>query len=513
MQEGSIKHKGAKPLRPRTIILLALLGVLLIAGGYAGWSAWSSQLPERINMGSDGNMTMPMGDNSMPMPSGPATPIASFKAPETAAQTKNFTLTARTANVKIGNQTIEALTYNGTAPGPTLRVQQGDLVVVKLVNTLSEGITIHWHGVAVPNSADGVAGVTQNAVKKGETYTYRFIAKDAGTYWYHSHQQSNDQVKRGLFGMLIVDPKQPAEHDDVDAALIYHDWSNAGKDTSGNTIEKTVSTSHIQARPGAWVHLRLLDTDNDQHMATLIGAPFTVTAMDGADINKPQPLSESILSVGSGQRYDLRFQMPAQGAVRLVEVDDKGKPTDGISAIIGDGNAPTALHNANPPIFDFTHYGQSKPDPITADTHFDNVNTMKLDSHFGFFDGSFGSVYTINGKSFPDIPPITVKEGQLVKISIINEGTSVHPIHLHGHDFSVLSRNGKKVTGSPIYLDTINIQSKESYEIGFRADNPGLWMDHCHDLDHASHGMDMMVVYPNISTPFDMGKKSGNIPE
>ena len=120
-------------------------------------------------------------------------------------------------NVKNARNVMQdAWTYNGTSPGPTLRVRQGDLVVVHLVNHLSVGVTIHWHGVAVPNSADGVAGVTQDAVKPGQSYTYRFLAKDPGTYWYHSHQESFEETGNGLYGMLVVEPARPVVHDDVD---------------------------------------------------------------------------------------------------------------------------------------------------------------------------------------------------------------------------------------------------------------------------------------------------------
>jgi FtsP/CotA-like multicopper oxidase with cupredoxin domain len=153
---------------------------------------------------------------NMGMPGAP-TSITSLQAPLTAASVKRFTLTAQPAHLLLGTHaTTPAWTFNGTAPGPTLRVRQGDLVIVNLVNHLSFGVTIHWHGVSVPNSADGVAGVTQDAVKPGQTYIYRFIAKDAGTYWYHSHQFSYEETTDGLYGMLVVDPLKPTIRADVD---------------------------------------------------------------------------------------------------------------------------------------------------------------------------------------------------------------------------------------------------------------------------------------------------------
>jgi FtsP/CotA-like multicopper oxidase with cupredoxin domain len=507
------KRNSRKGCRPGGLIggcLLLPLVILFVAGGVIGWEIWSTRLPARINMGTAGNMTMPMDHSNMPMPSGMGTPVTNLQVSQsTGQQVKRFTLTTKAVRLDVGGgKTVDAWTYNGTAPGPTLRVQQGDLVEVTLTNTLPEGVTIHWHGVAVPNSADGVAGVTQNAVKQGETYVYRFVAKDAGTYWYHSHQQSNEQVKRGLFGMLIIDPKTPSEHDDVNVGVTLHDWKDIKL-----TFNDTTGITHIAAKTGDWVRLRLLNTDNDQRRVTLIGAPFQVVALDGHDLNRPQELREAILTIGAGQRYDLRFHMPEHGAVRLVETEKNGDVTKGPSVVVGEGDAPVKLTQLPPPLFDFTQYGQPRPDPITPASHFDNVAMMRLGKYFGFYNGSLATVYTINGKAFPDISPIVVKEGQLVKIQIINESDDTHPIHLHGHSFTVLSKNGKALTGSPIYLDTLNVQENETYEIAFVANNPGLWMDHCHDLEHAAHGMDMMVVYPNISTPFDMGSDSGNIPE
>jgi FtsP/CotA-like multicopper oxidase with cupredoxin domain len=484
--------------------LLAILAILLATGGLFGWALWSSRFPESVNMGTAGGMDM--GSN-MPMTPAASTPIASLQAPQTAEHVKQFTLTTKAVRLNVGaGKTVDAWTYNGISPGPTLHVQQGDLVEVKLVNTLPEAVTIHWHGVVVPNSADGVAGVTQNAVKHGETYTYRFIAKDPGTYWYHSHEQSDAQVARGLFGMLIIDPKQSSVHDDVDAGITLHAWSNAG-----TTFNATEETLHVAAKPGDWVRLRLLNTSNDPLAVTLIGAPFRVAALDGNDLNGPQPLNEALLSIASGQRYDIRFHMPNQGAVRLIGVDANGKVIAGPSAIVGEGHAPSTLTTSHPAVFDFTQYGEPRADPIALNAHFDNVQTMTLGFHAGFINGAVG-VFTINGKAFPDIPSM-VKTGQLVKIRIVNETDNVHPIHLHGHTFKVLTHNGQPLTGSPIYLDTIKVDGGETYEIAFYANNPGLWMLHCHNLSHASRGMDMMLVYPNISTPFSVGTASGNIPE
>ena len=95
--------------------------------------------------------------------------------------------------------------YQGTVPGPMIRVKRGERVRVRLKNGLEQPTTIHWHGIRIANAMDGVPGLTQDAVKPGASFDYSFIAPDAGTYWYHSHAKTWEQVARGLYGMLIVE--------------------------------------------------------------------------------------------------------------------------------------------------------------------------------------------------------------------------------------------------------------------------------------------------------------------
>lgn len=517
-RKDSNKKPGKRKVASR--VLLTILCILGALGVVVGLGMWTSRYPDVINMGTACMGGMQHMDNMQNMTNmstdcqgaaGSATPIASLHAPETAAHIAEFTLTAQYAHLPFFTKDqADAWTFNGTSPGPTLRVRQGDLVVVHLRNRLSAGVTIHWHGVAVPNSADGVAGVTQNAVKPGETYTYRFVAKDAGTYWYHSHQESFEQTGHGLYGVLIVDPAKPAVHDDVDVPLALHTWN-------GNlAVNMTTSTQHIEAKPGQWVRLRLVDTDNTPHLVTLAGAPFLVAALDGHDLNKPTPLTAVPLAVDGGQRYDIRFQVPQSGAAALYIASDENGPYQKTPAVVigPKGAAVAPVPAVGPKEFDFTTYGQPEPDGITTNSHFDVTYTITLNYTVGFSNGRPGPVFTLDGKSFPNTPTLMVKEGQLVRLRFVNEGNAgIHPMHLHGHTFTVVSKNGRALSGSPVRLDTISVRPGESYDVAFYADNPGLWMIHCHNLYHANHGMDMMLAYPNISTPYNIGYASGNFPD
>jgi len=139
---------------------------------------------------------------------------------------KVFNLTAKPVKWLItGNTTVTAWTYNGTVPGPLIRVNEGDKVRVILKNELPEATSIHWHGIPVPNNQDGVAepAVTQKPIMPGETYTYEFVAKPAGTFMYHSHVQTDRQIPIGLSAPFIIDPAGAKTYD-KDFVVMLNEW-------------------------------------------------------------------------------------------------------------------------------------------------------------------------------------------------------------------------------------------------------------------------------------------------
>jgi FtsP/CotA-like multicopper oxidase with cupredoxin domain len=139
-----------------------------------------------------------------------AVDLSTLTGPQTGEPDVAITLTARRDDVTIvDGPTVDGYTLNGSSPGPEIRATVGDLVEVRLINeSVPDGVSLHWHGVDVPAAEDGVAGVTQDAVAPGGTHVYRFVAEDAGTYWYHSHQVSHEQVRDGLWGSLVVEPAE-----------------------------------------------------------------------------------------------------------------------------------------------------------------------------------------------------------------------------------------------------------------------------------------------------------------
>jgi FtsP/CotA-like multicopper oxidase with cupredoxin domain len=403
----------------------------------------------------------------------------------------------RTFTLASGRE-VDGYTLNGSSPGPLIEATQGDLVEVRVRNaSVPDGITLHWHGVDVPNAEDGVAGVTQDAIGPGEDHVYRFVAADAGTSWYHSHQLSHEQVIRGLLGPLVVHPAKP-DDTSVDAVALTHTY--AGR----RTINGREGDVPFEATPGQRVRVRVINTDN---AATDVwsGAPYRVLAVDGADLHGPTPVTGKALTLTAGGRADLEVLVPDDGTAARVQVGDA-------ALVVGPtgSQAPEAARPDDP--LDLLSYGT--PAPVGFDTtEPDRTFDYSIGRRPGFLDGKPGIWWTINGTMFPDVPMYVVRSGDVVVVRIDNHSGDVHPMHLHGHHAVVLSRNGEKATGSPWWVDSLHVRDGETYEIAFLADNPGIWMDHCHNLPHAAEGLVAHLMYEGVTTPYLIGGASHNEPE
>jgi FtsP/CotA-like multicopper oxidase with cupredoxin domain len=415
------------------------------------------------------------------------------------------TLTARRTTITLASgRSVEAVGFDGVVPGPELRIRQGELVEITLVNEdVAEGVSIHWHGVPVPNAVDGVAGVTQDAVLPGQRYVYRFRAKQAGTYWYHTHQASARQVKEGLYGAFVVVPEdetEPAERSRLDLVLMAHTFS--GRDVLGVSDE----LDRRAVDPGTEVRLRLVNTDDFPKRFALAGSPFRVLAIDGVDLNAPTPLTQTTLVLAAGGRYDLGFTMPR----RPVRLDLLGSDAGLLLSADGLGEREAA---SGGPQFDPATYGSPAPTPFDASSRFDRSFELDIGDRIGFHDGRLGRQWTLNGELQAQMPALVVREGDLVRITLSSRTRAVHPMHLHGHHMLVLSRDGVPTSGSPWWTDSLELRKGETFEVAFRADNPGLWMFHCHNLVHAAEGLGTHVVYEGVTTSYLVGGRARNRPE
>jgi len=403
----------------------------------------------------------------------------------------SVTLTARKQRLHLATgEEVDGYTVNGTSPGPTIRAVEGQLLQVTLVNAdVPDGVTLHWHGVEVPNAEDGVAGVTQDEVPPGGSYTYRFVANHAGTFWYHSHQVSHTQVRGGLFGALVVSPRTPLATRDVLAVSHVYDGQI--------TVNGHVGHDAVPARAGERVRVRVVNTDNGALRAWVSGSPYRLVAVDGYDLHGPTDVTDRSVLVTAGGRADLEVTAPAR-------VD-----LGGSYVTIGGEVTPVAQPTQT---LDLLGYGTPAPlgfDPTHPDRHF----TYSIGRRPGFLDGKPGIWWSINGHLFPDVPMFVVAEGDVVTMTIKNHSGKVHPMHLHGHHAVVLSRNGTKAGGSPWWVDSLDVDSGDSYVIAFVADNPGIWMDHCHNLPHAAQGLVAHLMYEGVSTPFKVRGAKHNHPE
>jgi FtsP/CotA-like multicopper oxidase with cupredoxin domain len=481
--------------RERLRLLVALVATVVVVTPLA-WMWWHSRLPDSYSV-----MDMGYEDRG----GGPAMPAAHAMHSVSVADLTTdrarkadvvVDLVARKERIRLDSgRALDGYTLNHRSPGPQVDAVEGQLVEVRLRNeSVPDGITLHWHGVDVPNAEDGVAGVTQDAVGKGDSHTYRFVAVHAGTYWYHSHQVSHEQVARGLLGPLVIHPR--AASTDLDVVALSHGYRGTP------TLNGKTALQEVAARPGRHVRLRVINTDNGA-VQVFVTAPFRVLAVDGYDLHDPTTITDRKVQVAAGGRVDLGFDVPEPGAV--VVVGGQARMTIGAVRDVQLAPLPRAS-------VDLLSYGRPAAlpfDPAKAVRHF----RYSIGKRPGFVDGKPGLWWSINGHLFPDVPMFVVDEGDVVRMTISNHSGDLHPMHLHGHHAVVLSRNGAMASGSPWWVDSLDVASGDTYEIAFLADNPGIWMDHCHNLPHAQQGLVAHLMYSGVSEPFRVGGHGGNEPE
>ncbi len=514
----------------RDLLRCAVVGVAVTTALGAGALAWSSTLLGEYSVmdmgrggsggeGGHGGHGSPAGSGasaaSGAVGSSQALSVTDLTADPDRAPDVRVELTARQGTIDVpGGHPVEGYTVNGTSPGPEIRARQGDLVEVTFVNeSVTDGATLHWHGIDVPNSADGVAGITQDAVPVGGRYVYRFVAADAGTYWYHSHQVSHEQVVGGLLGAIVIDPAtaSTASTASTDAATSALDVTALLHVYGGQqTLNGAVEDERVDAAPGSTVRVRVINTDQGT-ASVWSDAPFRVAATDGHEVNEPTDVVGQRVLIPAGGRADVSVRAPARG--ELVRLHTGGAR----SVLVGDASA---LRRAQGPeevpqpstSLDLLAYGSPAPldfDPTLPDRSYEYVIARR----FGIIDGRPGNFWTINGRMFPDVPMFEVSEGDVVVMHLRNDSGDVHPMHLHGHHVVVLSRDGVAASGSPWIVDSLDVHPGESYDIAFVADNPGIWSDHCHTLPHAVDGLIAHVMYDGVTTPFTINGDARNHPE
>jgi len=397
--------------------------------------------------------------------------------------------------------------YNGVVPGPVLRVRQGDRLRVHVQNALEEPTTVHWHGIRLPNAMDGVPYITQRPIEPGQDFTYEFVLPDAGTFFYHPHQRSYEQVARGLAGALIVEEREPPAVDrdvlwvlgdyrlNADASIRggfgnFMDLSHAGR--IGNTV--TIN-GHMQegfrVRAGERIRLRLINAASARVFALEFrGHRPWVVALDGQPVEPHQPEDGAVV-LGPAMRADLILDMVAAPGSRH-EVHDGfyRRLAYALVDLEYSDEAPLRALPADPPRL--ANNPLAEPDVHGAERN----EIVFTGGMMGDMRGlGRGMAWAVNGVANgcgdggqPFEPLLVLRKGRSCVLRLANETAWHHPIHLHGHSFRVLSRNGAP-TRHREWLDTVMLAPRERAEIAFVADNPGDWMFHCHVLEHQASGM------------------------
>ena len=408
-------------------------------------------------------------------------------------------LVARQQDMVVAGHTVPGYTLNGGSPGPEIRAVEGQLVEVHLRNeSVADGVSLHWHGVDVPNAMDGVAGVTQDAVPPGGTFVYRFVAEQVGTFWYHSHQRSDEQVAGGLLAPLVVLPRAGASSE-VDVTATAHTYAGV------RTINGEPGVRSVVADPGQRVRLRVINTDNGP-MDLWADAPYRVLAIDGTDLRAPTPVRDRSVVVTAGGRADLEMTVPKDGSAVRVQL---AKAT---ALVVGPEGVEAPAPDQPKSRLDLLTYGRPAAlgfDSAKPDRRFD----YDIGRRPGFVRGRPGLWWTVNGHLYPNVPMFMVREGDVVVMRIRNRSGEVHPMHLHGHHAVVLARNGVRSTGSQWWVDSLDVLDNETYDLAFVADNPGIWADHCHNLSHAAQGMIAHLMYEGVHASLQIGGHAHNQPE
>ncbi|SFC91879.1 Multicopper oxidase with three cupredoxin domains (includes cell division protein FtsP and spore coat protein CotA) [Tropicimonas isoalkanivorans] len=438
-------------------------------------------------------------------------PLLPYRAALAGAEAE--VLKAAVAQVQIapeGYPATEVWGYGGVVPSTEIRLRQGGRLQRRLVNTLPEPTTVHWHGIRLDNAMDGVPGVTQEAVPPGGEFAYAFDLPDAGTYWYHSHNQSYEQVARGLHGPLIV---EEADAPDVDRDQVIvlddfrldpetgqiagfanmMDFSHGGR--LGNIVVTNGRFNHsMTAKHKERLRLRLINAANAKIFElALEGLEGWIVALDGMPLDAPEPISETFL-LAPAQRADLIVDVTADVGAQAHLV--RFERDEAFSQVMFEvrGEASTNRRDAPLPL---------PPNPRMEVTGLEDALTSRLlmegGAMRGFQSASMDgrpvgfqeaaqamNFWAFNGTiGMPDEPLFIAEQGRTVRVAMQNDTMFPHAMHLHGHHFREVLPGG----GLGPLRDTLLVLGDESREIAFVAHTPGEWVFHCHMLTHAASGM------------------------
>lgn len=483
---------------------------------------------------------------------------ALFQSTKVEAKTVRYELTIAKGDVNLsGKKTVDwALKVNGGIPAPTLEFTEGDDAEIEVRNQLEkEEVSIHWHGILLPPSEDGVAYVNTPPILPGRSRLFKFRLRQNGTYWYHSHTAVQEQ--KGVYGALVIHPKKEIIKADKDLVVVLSDWSDENADQiirnlrkdgdyylyKKNSMRSLIGAARagalstylkgqwdrmggmdlsdvgydaflingmreqqaLAARPGERIRIRLINAAASSYFyVSLGGLPMQVISADGMDI---EPVSTNEILMGMAETYDVLFTVPEgkNYELRATSQDVTGHA----SAWIGIGEKVYAPEKPYPNLYasmDHSehaghHHGHAAASTVIPSLTVDNIiarsstqfpAVRKVTELKLVLGGDMERyVWHINGKAIHEERNIVINEGDVIRFIFQNETMMHHPMHLHGHFFRVINGHGDR---SPL-KHTVDVPPHGSRTIEFIANEPGQWMLHCHNLYHMKTGMARVVKY------------------
>lgn len=412
-------------------------------------------------------------------------------------QTVVYNLEASVFNWEIApGKTIQAWGFNKQLPAPILEANAGDTLVVRVTNNLPEPTIVHWHGIRIPSAMDGT-GKVQKPIEPGETFEYRFVVPDAGTFWYHSHHNETIQMERGLYGALIVRDEKDPETDGERVFMIddmkLDDNNNFTEPAwfiprivethdgrQGNTLllngkENLV----IGMNAGQIERWRFINSSSARYfLLHLEGKEFKIIGTDGGLLEHPRTVTEALIT--PGERLDIAVGPFNEGESFAIESLPYNRMT---------------FLKPKRETFATVKVGETKPSiafiPETLRTiealapqDAPISRTVKLSVAPSL---TKGLTFLVNNDVHVDDKPVKVGELQIWEIN--NASLMDHPFHLHGFFFQVIEENGK-APSYQAWKDTYNLKPRTRIKIAWMPDNrPGMWMYHCHIIEHHAAGM------------------------
>jgi len=522
-------------------------GIAAVGSGLLTACAASSHGPG--HSGDDKPSTASQGDYVSP----DGREVADAEAKRNPGPERKVKLTAVRTRLDLGGPTVSTWAYGDRLPGREIRVTAGDTLALTLANHLPEPTSVHWHGLALRNDMDGVPGLTQRPVRTGSSFDYRFAVPHPGTYWFHPH--SGVQQDRGLYAPLIVeDPREPLRYD-KEWVVVLDDWvdgvdgstpdavlaelskgmgdmdhgghgdmdhgGHGGHGMSGMSAADEKSPApgasgpsrmlmgsrsdllgedagdvaypyylvngriaedpeSFRAKPGDRIRVRIVNAGGDTAFRVALGGhKMTVTHTDGFPV---EHTTTDALLLGMGERYDV-LVTAKDGVFPLVALAEGKKKTAMALLRTGGGSAPDSSVRPAELSGEVLTADRLRADMSVRLSEREPDRTVKLRLTGGMAKYDWG----FNDKRYDPSHRYPIRAGERVRLVFTNTTTMWHPVHLHGHTFAL--------TGGGPRKDTAIVLPDETLTVDFDADNPGLWMVHCHNVYHAETGMMTVLGY------------------